>query len=64
MLTVREVSLTREVLEEIRRIDLEFYPNIGLIDWYLSRYKLWHSAFADMGVKAISENVGVFVSQA
>ena len=45
MLTVREVSLTRETLEEIRKIDLEFYPNIGLIDWYLSRYKPWHSAF-------------------
>ena len=45
MLTMREVSLTRETLEEIRKIDLEFYPNIGLIDWYLSRYKPWHSAF-------------------
>ena len=45
MLTVKEVSLTRETLEEIRKIDLEFYPNIGLIDWYLSRYKPWHSAF-------------------
>ena len=48
MLTVREVSLTRETLEEIRKIDLEFYPNIGPIDWYLSRYKPWHSVFAAM----------------
>ena len=48
MLTVKEVSLTRETLEEIRQIDLEFYPNIGPIDWYLSRYKPWHSAFAAM----------------
>ena len=48
MLTVKEVSLTRDVLEEIRKIDLEFYPNIGPIDWYLSRYKPWHSAFAAM----------------
>ena len=48
MLTVKEVSLTRETLEEIREIDLEFYPNIGSIDWYLSRYKPWHFAFAAM----------------
>ena len=48
MLTVREVSLARETLEEIRKIDLEFYPNIGPIGWYLSRYKTWHSAFAAM----------------
>ena len=48
MMTVREVSLTKEILEEIRKIDLEFYPNIGPIDWYLSRYKPWHSAFAAM----------------
>lgn len=33
MLTVKEVSLTKEILEEIRKIDLEFYPNIGPIDW-------------------------------
>ena len=48
MITVEEVSLTKEILEEIRKIDLEFYPNIGPIDWYLSRYKPWHSAFAAM----------------
>ena len=48
MITVDEVSLTKEILEEIRKIDLEFYPNIGPIDWYLSRYKPWHSAFAAM----------------
>ena len=48
MLSVEEVSLTREKLEEIRKIDLEFYPNIGSIDWYLARYKPWHSAFAAM----------------
>ena len=48
MLTVREVSLTRDILEEIRKIDLAFYPNIGQIDWYLSRYKPWHSAFVAM----------------
>ena len=59
MLTVREVSLTREVLEEIRRIDLEFYPNIGSIDWYLSRYKPWHSAFAAMDAETL---VGYFVA--
>ena len=60
MLTVLEVSLTREVLEEIRKIDLEFYPNIGSIDWYLSRYKPWHSAFAAMdGEKMIGYFVAV-----
>ena len=59
MLTVREVSLTREVLEEIRRIDLEFSPNIGSIDWYLSRYKPWHSAFAAMDAETL---VGYFVA--
>ena len=48
MLIVKEVSLTRETLEEIREIDLEVYPNIGSIDWYLARYKPWHSAFAAM----------------
>ena len=48
MITVREVSLTKEILEEIRKIDMEFYPNIGPIDWYLSRYRPWHSAFAAM----------------
>ena len=60
MLTFREVSLTREILEEIRRIDLEFYPNIGPIDWYLSRYKPWHSAFVAMdGEKMIGYFVAV-----
>ena len=58
MLTVREVSLTEEVLEEIREIDLEFYPNIGPIGWYLSRYKPWHSAFAAMDGEKM---VGYFV---
>ena len=48
MLSFKEVSLTRETLEEIREIDREFYPNIGSIDWYLSRYKPWHFAFAAM----------------
>ena len=59
MRTVKEVSLTRETLEEIRRIDLEFYPNIGLIDWYLSRYKPWHSAFAAMDDEKM---IGYFVA--
>ena len=59
MLTVKEVSLTRETLEEIRKIDLEFYPNIGSIDWYLSRYKPWHSAFAAMDDERM---VGYFVA--
>ena len=59
MLTVKEVSLTRETLEEIRKIDLEFYPNIGPIDWYLSRYKPWHSAFAAMDEEKM---VGYFVA--
>ena len=59
MLTFREVSLTRETLEEIRKIDLEFYPNIGLIDWYLSRYKPWHSAFVAMDDKKM---IGYFVA--
>ena len=59
MLTVKEVSLTRETLEEIRKIDLEFYPNIGLIDWYLSRYKPWHSAFVVMDDE---EMIGYFVA--
>ena len=59
MLTVKEVSLTREILEEIRKIDLEFYPNIGLIDWYLARYKPWHSAFAAMDDEKM---IGYFVA--
>ena len=58
MLTVKEVSLTREILEEIRKIDLEFYPNIGPVDWYLSRYKPWHSAFAAMDGEQM---IGYFV---
>ena len=32
MIAIKEVSLTKEVLEEIRDIDLTFYPNIGPID--------------------------------
>ena len=59
MLTVKEVSLTRETLEEIRKIDLEFYPNIGSIDWYLSRYQPWHSAFAAVDGEKM---VGYFVA--
>ena len=59
MLRVKEVSLTRETLEEIRKIDLEFYPNIGLIDWYLSRYKPGHSAFATMDDEKM---IGYFVA--
>ena len=59
MLTVKEVGLTRETLEEIRKIDLEFYPNIGSIDWYLSRYKPWHSAFAAMDDEKM---IGYFVA--
>ena len=45
---IKEVSLTKDVLEQIREIDLQVYPNIGLIDWYLARYKPWHSAFVAM----------------
>ena len=48
MIAIKEVSLTEEVLEEIREIDLTFYPNIGPIEWYLVRYKPWHSAFVAM----------------
>lgn len=48
MITTKEVSLTRDILEEIRRIDLEVYKNISGIEWYLSRYRPWHSAFAAM----------------
>ena len=59
MLTIKEVSLIRETLEKIRKIDLEFYPNIGLIDWYLSRYKPWHSAFAAMDDEKM---IGYFVA--
>ena len=58
MLTVKELSLTRETLEEIRKIDLEFYPNI-MIDWYLSRYKPWHSAFVAMDNEKM---IGYFVA--
>ena len=47
-IVIREVSMTREVLESIREIDLQCYPNIGPIDWYLARYKPWHTAFAAM----------------
>ena len=59
VITMKEVSLTKEVLEEIRRIDLEFYPHIGPIDWYLARYKPWHSAFVAMDDERI---VGYFVA--
>ena len=59
MITVRETSLTGETLEAIREIDLEFYPNIGQIDWYLARYKPWHSAFAAMDG---GKMVGYFVA--
>ena len=45
---IKEVSLTEEILQEIRKIDLQFYPNIGPIDWYLARYKPWHSTFVAM----------------
>ena len=48
MIMIKEVSLTREVLEEIRAMDVCFYPNIGPIDWYLARYKPWHRIFAAM----------------
>ena len=48
MIVIKEVNMTKEVLEEIRAIDLTFYPNIGPIDWYLARYKPWHSAFVAM----------------
>ena len=47
-IVIKEVSLTKDVLEEIREIDLQVYPYIGSIDWYLARYKPWHSAFVAM----------------
>ena len=47
-IAIKEVSMTKEVLEQIRQIDLAVYPNIGPIDWYLARYKPWHTAFAAM----------------
>ena len=48
MIEIKEVSMTKEVLEIIREIDLQFYPNIGPIDWYLARYKPWHTSFVAM----------------
>ena len=48
MIEIKEVSMTKEVLEIIRGIDLQFYPNIGSIDWYLARYKPWHTSFVAM----------------
>ena len=45
MIEIKEVSMTKEVLEIVREIDLQFYPNIGSIDWYLARYKPWHTSF-------------------
>ena len=45
MIVIKEVSMTKEVLNEIRAIDLEFYPNIGPLAWYLARYKPWHHIF-------------------
>ena len=47
-IAIKEVSMTKEVLEQIREIDLQVYPNIGSIDWYLARYKPWHTALAAM----------------
>ena len=47
-IAIKEVSMTKEVLERIREIDLEVYPNIGPIDWYLARYKPRNTAFAAM----------------
>ena len=47
-IVIKEVSLTKDVLEEIRQIDLQVYPSIGSIDWYLARYKPWHTALAAM----------------
>ena len=35
-IVIKEVSLTKDVLEEIREIDLQVYPYIGSIDWYLA----------------------------
>lgn len=48
MIAIKEVSLTKDILEEIRKIDLEVYKNISGIDWYLNRYKPRHSAFVAM----------------
>ena len=48
MIEIKEVSMTKEVLEIIREFDLQFYPNIGPIDWYLARYKPWHTSFVAM----------------
>ena len=56
---IKEVSMTKEVLEKIREIDLNVYPNIGPIDWYLARYKPWHTALAAM---AGGEIVGYIAS--
>ena len=45
MIEIKEVSMTREALESIRDIDLQFYPNVDPIDWYLARHKPWHTSF-------------------
>ena len=45
MIEIKEVCMTKDVLEIIREIDLQFYPSIGSIDWYLARYKPWHTSF-------------------
>ena len=45
---IKEVSMTKEVLERIREIDIKVYPNIGPIDWYLARYKPRNTALIAM----------------
>ena len=59
MITIKRVKLTKDVLKEIRRIDTEFYPNISF-DWYLSRYKPYHSAFVAESDGKIVGYVGAF----
>ena len=53
MIIIKEVCLTKEILEEIRALDVCFYPNIGPIDWYLARYKPWHRFLVAMDKESI-----------
>ena len=58
VINIMEVSLTGDILEKIRNLDLAFYPTIYDIGWYLARYKPWHSAFAAMDDEKM---IGYFV---
>ena len=40
--------MTKEILREIRRVDMSAYDVVNDLGWYLQRYHPWHSAFAAM----------------